>query len=443
MTSLSPGRRVRCNSEHPDQASGPCQHIPTTVHTLSNFKQGENNPPSKFRCNAGRNFENRLLRNEHRARDQYLRLLNALSLEKLPGWFNQMLDQRIFPTLNRIGFDQTISKGLFQIASCSWSRLGPATDKVIAFHPKIDQEIEEIRRGLEQTASRLNDTISRLPGSSSAVFSGTINESPSPEHLFALLHNIATPWIVLPRASRFLEKDQCRYLQAYLNAIAQEKRESFLILFTRITVEFVGNYAYKFAAKSHRPDQIAKLLFYAYACLFWKTLRCPPRNLESSAVFDIFLNWLKRLAAKSDNLGDAAHRSIKGMQTVKKLVFPAAAGNQPGKLDTANSSRFLVTLRHGCPGIAAVLKYFGIDQFLKTGQRASRFQCRSFDSALQEFLYTIQTGYHLESRQTRDYIQRFMACLQSSLELAETDCIRTDRKFLMKKLNNIQVLLNK
>ena len=223
MTSPSPDRLVRCQSEHPDQASAPYHHTQSTVHTLPDFKQNENYPPSKLRCNAGRNFENRLLRHEHRARDQYLRLLNDLSLGELPGWFNQMLAHRIFPTLNRIGFDQTISKGLFQIASSSWSRLDPATDNVIAFHPKIDQEIEEIRQGLEQTAGRLNDTISWLPGSSSAVFSGTIHESPSPEHLFALLHNIATSWIVLPRASRFLEKDQCRYLQAYLNAIAQEK----------------------------------------------------------------------------------------------------------------------------------------------------------------------------------------------------------------------------
>ena len=146
MTSLSPGRPVRCKSGHPDQdLSGPCHHIQTTVHTLPDFKQGDNNPPSKFRGNAGRSFENRLLRHEHRARDQYLRLLRALSLEKQPRWFNQMLDQRIFPTLNQIGFDRTISKGLFEIASCSWSRLGPATDKVIAFHPKIDQEIESIR----------------------------------------------------------------------------------------------------------------------------------------------------------------------------------------------------------------------------------------------------------------------------------------------------------
>jgi hypothetical protein len=370
-----------------------------------------------------------------------LQLLNTLSLEKLPEWFDQMLDQRFFPALNRIGFDPAISKGFFEIASSSWCRMGPADDNIIAFHPKIDREIEEVRQGLNHKI-RNGHRFSHFVASTPSSISGTIHENHSPNHLFDLFKEVATPWIVLPRASGFMEKDQCRYLPAYLTTIAREPQEPFLMLFGRITVEFMGNYSLKFAASCHPPHRIAKLLFHAYAGLFWKTLRCPPRNLENSAVFDIYLSWLTRLAGKSEYLGDAEHRAINCMKTMKKLAFPATAANQFGKIDSADSSRFMVTLRHGCFGKAAVLKYFGIDQFLKTKQHAGRFQSSSFRNDLHGLLQTIQTGYHLESSQTRGYLQRFMDCLRSSFELSESDRSQTDRNFLIKRLNHIQILLS-
>ncbi len=441
MSSATPCRLILCKSDCPNQGSTPYHRVQFAGHALPCPEQNANNSYPGMRNMAGRDFDNQLRTYENMARCQYSRLLNALSSERLPGWLDKMLNRRILPALDRIGFDGAISMGLFEIASSSWCRMGPANDKTIAFHPQIDREIEEVLRGLELTAGSVNGTLARPPGSAGAVFSGTINERKYPENLFALLDNIATPWIVLPRAFRFLEKDQARYLPAYLSTIEQEKRESFLMLFGRITIEFVGNFSLKFAARHHQPDKIAKLLFYGYTALFWKTLRCPPENLENSAAFDIFFNWLNRLACTNRFLGRAEATSIEQMKKMKMMIFPTRVVKSFRQPNRNNSSHFLITLRHGCMGTAGVLKYFGIDHFSEARQIRARFQSPSFQNDLQAFLHTIHQDCHLESKTTRGFINQFMDYLRSALEQAQQDSHPTKWDFLVRKISNIQILL--
>lgn len=443
MTSTSPCRHIRCKSDCARQGSLHCHHTRSAGQRFPRFVQKATRRDSQFCHNAGRDFDTQLRVYEMIARRQHLELLNSLSLAELPGWFEKMLNQRILPALNGIGFEETIARGLFEIASSSWCRMGPSNDRIITFHPQINQEIEEVRREFELTVGRGNDTLSTLTDVAPAAFSGSIKENPSPVNLFPLLDHIATSWIVLPRVFRFLEKDQGVYLHAYLTNIAREKREPFLVLFGRISAEFVGNFSLKFADRGHRPDQIARLLFYGYAALFWKTLRCPPENLENSSIFNIFFNGANRLVSKSDYLGSAENRFINCMKKMKKRAFPIIPANQIGEPDRGNSSRFIVTLRHGCPGISAVLKYFGIDQFLKTRQNAGRYQSGAFTNDLHGLLHTIQTNYHLESKHTRAHIQRFISCLRSAFELMQPDSNQTSMQFLIKRFNNIQVLQNK
>ena len=443
MTSTSPCQLIQYENDCPHLGSTFCRHVLSDSLCARWCKSSSSTQHPVNMFGAGMDFDNQLRVYENRARRQYEHILNALSFEKRPGWLDQMLSQRIFPTLNRIGFDEPISKGLFEIAPSSWSLMGPANDKIIAFHPNINQEIEEVRQGLKLNVGNDNGMFSRSAGSASSVISGTINENLSPDHLFDLLDKIASPWIVLPRAFRFMEKHQCRYLPAYLTSIDRETRESFLMLFSRITVEFVGNFSLKFAARCHQPDQITKLLFYGYEALFWKTLRCPPGNLENSAAFDNFFNWVCRLVRKSDFLGNAELRSIDQMKKMKQKAFPPMAFNRPRKPDRANSSRFMVTLRHGCLGMATVLKYFGIAQFLEARQIGGRFQSPSFQNDLHGLLHIIQTTYHLESKRTRGYIKQFLDCLGSAYGLLQPDIHQTNWEFLIRKFNNIQVLLNK
>jgi hypothetical protein len=376
------------------------------------------------------------------ARRQYGLILNSLRVENRPGWFDRMLNQRIFPTLNHIGFDEPISKGLFGIAPSSWSLMGPVDDKIIAFHPRINREIEDVRQGLKLKTANGNGSLSRSTGSAYTIISGTLNKNLSPDRLFDLLDEIATPWIVLPRAFLFLKRHHCRYLPAYLTTIDRESRESFLMLFSRITVEFVANFSLKFAARCHQPDQIANLLFHGYAALFWKTLRCPPQNLENSAVFDTFLNWISRLARKNAYLGKAELRSIDRMKNMKQTAFPTITVNPSGQPDRIDGSRFMVTLRHGCLGMATVLKYFGIDQLQDTRPIGNRFQCPPIQNDLHGLLHTIRTHYHVESKRTRGTLKQFIDCLCSASEVMQPYLQRSERAFLKRKCNNIQILLN-
>ena len=443
MTATDPRRLIHCKGECPSHGSPPCPHTQTTCQGFPRFEQEATGRNSQFCYNAGRDFDTQLRVYEIIARRRYRELLNNLSLEAPPGWFGKMLNQRILPILSRIGFEESIAKAFFEIASFCWCRMGPANDKIITFHPQMNQEIEEVSRGFELTVGTGNNPFSRLTNVAPLAFSGTINESPAPTNLFALLDDIATPWIVLPRALRFLEKDQGVYLHAYLTTIEREKREPFLLLFGRISAEFVGNFSLKFADRGHRPDQIAKLMLYGYAALFWKTLRCPPENLENSSIFNVFFNWASRLVCKNDYLGIAEHRFIRRMKKMKKRAFPTLPANQIGESGRTNCTRFMVTLRHGCIGLSAVLKYFGIDQFLETRQVVGRLQSNEYYNELHGFLHTIKTNYHLESKRTRAYIQRFMSCLRSAVELMQPDSNQTDRQFLIKRLNNIQILLDK
>jgi hypothetical protein len=443
MTATSLCQRIGFENDCPHKGSTSCRQAPSAGFEPRWCAGNSSKPHPQNWPGVGMAFDNQLRVYENTARRQYEQLLNALSVEKQPGWFDRMLSQRIFPTLNRIGFDDQISKGLFEIAPSSWSLMGPVNDKIIAFHPKIDQEIEDVRQGLQLKAVGEHDNLYRPTGSAATVIFGSINKNLSPDRLFDLLDEIATPWIVLPRAFRFLEKHQCRYLPAYLATIDRETRETCLMLFSRIAVEFVGNFSLKFAAKCHQTDQITKLLFHGYAALFWKTLRCPPQNLENSAAFDNFFNWISRLGHKNEYLGKAELSLIDRMKNLRKTAFPTITVHPSGKPGRTDGSRFLVTLRHGYLGMATVLRYFGIDQLMGAKPIGTRFQCPSLQNDLHGLLHAVQTNSHLESIRTRETLQQFIDCLCSASKSMQPYLQPTAWAFLNRKLNNIQILLAK
>ena len=387
-------------------------------------------PYSVYGLGAGAEFDDQLLALEKIARYQYWKILESLTFKKLPRWLDQMLDHSLLPTLHRIGFDEPISKVFFKIASSSWKLMGPLNEKIVAFHPLINQQIEEVRHGLELKPCKNSNMIPQSPGALPQIISGTMKDNASPENLFDLLDEITTPWIILPRASRFLKKRQCCYLPVYLKTIDRETQESCLKLFSRIAVEFVGNFSLKFADRHHPPDQLTKLLFYGYSALFWKTLRCPPENLENSAAFDYFFKWICRLVRKSDFLGNEESTSIDRMIEMKTITFPARNLRRPQIYGKPDISRFIVTLRHGCIGITTILKYFGIDQFLETRQIGERFACPCVQSEVHGLLHIIQTKYHLESKQTRESIKLFVGCLRSAYAFMQPDFHQVEKNFL-------------
>ena len=440
MTAIRPCKVIRYESycvdkrpqaHHNSKPAGFCHSF------MSKTNSSQPYPSYDYGTESG--FEDQLLKMEKIARNQYLKILESLIYKKLPRWFDQMLDHRLLPTLHRIGFDEPISKVLFKIAQSSWKLMGPMNEKIIAFHPVINQQVEEVRQGLELNAGKKNEmshcSFKALPH----VISGTIEEKSSPENLFDLFDEIATSWIILPRAFRFMKKHHCHYLPVYLQTIGSETRESCLKIFSRITAEFVGNFSLKFVEKHHPPDQLTKLLFYGYSALFWKNLRCPPQNLEDSAVFDNFFRWLCNLRSKNDFLGNEACSTITRMIKMKKTAFPAKNFNRPQIRGKPDISPFIVTLRHGSIGIATILKYFGIDQFLESRQMGERFACPSVQKELRSLLFIIQTKFHLESKQTRENIKLFIDCLRSAYSQMQTSFHPAMNKFLNSKFDNLQI----
>ena len=405
MTSISPHKLIRF--EKYPLKKGPAssrQANPVGHHPRQSKKLSDPLYPVADHS-AGINFEGQLRAFENIARHEYLKISKSLSFPKLPPWFRQRLEQSILPTLNRIGFDESFGRILFAMAASSWQLLGPANEKIRVFHPGIDQEIEEIRRGLLMQANE-----------------------------------IATPWIVLPRAFSFLKEQDGRYLPAYLKTIDRETNEHCLKLFIRIAVEFVGNYALKFANNRYPPNQLAKLLYYGFSAMLWKNLRRPPEGMENCAVFDNFLNWIKMLARKSDFLGREEMKSIDQMIEMKTTAFPTRNFAHLKNHSREDASHFVVTLRHGYLGIAAVLKYFGMDQFSETRLARDGFPGRSMLNELHGLLQAIQTSYHSESIRTQEYIKHFLCRLRSICDLMPSDCHPTAHKFLKRRFNNLQIL---
>ena len=268
-------------------------------------------------------LDNQLRTLENKARQRYLDIYKTLSFEGLPEWLDRMLEQNVMSTLHRIGFDVPVSKVLFKIALSSWKLLGPVNEKIVAFHPAIIREIQEVRQGLKLNAHDSTEMIPQSHHAAETSVPGTINQDVSPENLFSLFDEIGTPWIILPRASSFLEKHHYHYLPVYLKTIDRESNASCLKLFSRITVEFLGNYSLKFADRHHPPQKLTKLLFYGYAALFWKNFRNSSKNLENGSAFDLFFKWLKRLARKSEFLGAEENNIIDQMINLKTMVFPS------------------------------------------------------------------------------------------------------------------------
>ena len=442
MTALSSCKVIHYQDYCRNKSVSSCAGVKSAGYDPLMPKKDSNRPYPADGLGSGAEFDDQLLALEKIARCRFSKILESLTFKKPPRWLDQMLDHSILPTLHRIGFDEPISKVVFKIALSSWKLMGPQNEKIVAFHPMINQQVEEVRQGLELKTRKNSDLFTRSTGALPQPISGTIKAIASPENLFDLLDEITTPWIILPRAFCFLEKLQCCYLPVYLKTIDREPRDYCLKLFSRIAVEFVGNFSLKFADRHHPPDQVAKLLFYGYSALFWKTLRCPPENLENSAAFDNFFNWICKLVNKSDFLGNDERTFLNHMIKMKTMAFPTRNFNSPQFHCTPDISLFIVTLRHGFIGIATILKYFGVDQFLETRQSGFRFGCRSIQSQVQGLLHFIQAKYHLESKATREHIKLFVGRLRSAYKLMQPDFPEIEKNLLDRIFNYLHIIIS-
>ena len=126
------------------------------------------------------------------------------------------------------------------------------------------------------------------------------------------------------------------------------------------------------------------------------------------------------------------------MSRMIAMTFPVRTPGSQQIPCESDISRFMVTLRHGCIGVASVLRYFGVDQFLETRQIGPRFACPSVQREVQTLLHLIQSKYHLESKHTRENIRLFIGCLKSAYALIQPDFPKTAKIFLDRIFYNLK-----
>ena len=442
MTATGPSKLIRCT----DFFSGKDSQIRspnTRYRQFSASGKTRGQQPAVELSNTGQDIDGQLRAFEINARNKFVKLKKSLKLNGIPPWLDRKLEQAVFPTLQRLGYDRLMAGTLFEISPSDWKFMGSANEKTIVLHPEIQREIKEVIRGLAPQTAGTDDHTPRLAHTTPAAMIGTLDRNFSPEHLLELLNKIDTSWITLPRAYAFLERNHSRYLPQYLKTIESRASASCLAVFSRITLEFLGNFALKFADRHHSQSQLEKLLFYGYAAIYWKTLRKPSPGMENSAVFEHVRNWTRRLVCRSEFLGDDEMRYVYQMSKMKSVLFPGSNIHQKQPGNQNDGYRFLVTLRHGSVGAAALLRYYGIDQFLETRQILGQSPFQSKQNHLHRLLFALQTKYHLESKITRRNIRQFIGDLKAAYKNSQPAYQRPERRFLYRTINNLHILLNK
>jgi len=137
-----------------------------------------------------------------------------------------------------------------------------------------------------------------------------------PQNLFSLLDEVSTPWIILPRAYRALERDHCRYLPLYLDMIKQSKNEQSLDKWIRIVIEYLANYSIKFANSTCPGEKIRDFVVNGYEAMFWRNLKSPPAGFEDIRVFEHFYNWMTHSGSGLEALNTMVPSAINRMKAV-------------------------------------------------------------------------------------------------------------------------------
>jgi hypothetical protein len=323
-------------------------------------------------------FEAHLRQCEAEAQEKFSAAIEDLTNVKLENWFARLLDKQIIPAFTRIGFDEPLARALFQMAASGWQRMGPLTQECVWFHPALIKDIKEIRRGI-------------------------VTKSKS-----------ATSWMILPRAYHPLQKHHSRCLPGYLKFLDKETNSEFRKILVRIIIEFAGNYTLKHLSGTLPRSRMVSALFKGYAAMFWKTLRNPPEGFEDDLIFCHFFRWAKLFRRRCNALKHDMAKTIKQMEEEKQKVMPVNDSFHPADDGHDDYERFLITLRHGRPGIDAVIDYMGICTTLFGNITGGRIPYAHVPAALNELFHTIKRKYPTETPVTQKSIREFLRRLTAN-----------------------------
>jgi hypothetical protein len=323
-------------------------------------------------------YEKRLRQLEAEAQEKFKAAIEDLPQVKQADWFMRLLDESIIPAFSRIGFDETIARALFQMAAPGWQKMGPITKECVWFHPAIIKDIREIR-------------------------SGIVSKSES-----------ASSWMILPRAYHPLKKHHSRCLPGYLKFLDKETNSEFRKLLVRIIIEFTGNYTFKYLSEILPQRRMVSAIFNGYAAMFWKTLRNPPQGFEDDLICCHFLRWAKLFRRRCTALKHDMAKTIKQMEEKKQQVMPGKNFFHLTDHGHDDYEKFLIALRHGRPGIDAVIGYMGICTTLFGNITGGRIPYAAVPAALTELFQTIKRKYPTETPATQKNIREFLRRLTAN-----------------------------
>ncbi len=361
-------------------------------------------------------FESQIKSFEKEAQEKYHSSIQAMKEVKLPNWFHKLLESKIIPPLRRIGFDTQFARALFKMAADAWQLLGPISDEDIHFHPALFKDIEEIRRGTLEKAKRNSECLSLLAEVKPQDLRFRVQAGMGPRDLFSLLEDICTSWIILPRVYDHLEKHHSQCLLGYLKCLDDETDSEFKRILSRITIEFVGNYTLKYISEIHPQDQMIDALFYGYAEMFWRNLIKPPEGFEDAGIFENFLHWAKTFQNKFASITRNMVRMIESMEEAKEEALPSVNAFGLARDSSDAVGRFLVTLRHGHPGIEAGVRYFGIGGSLLKDATDGRLPYVSVPTALSALFREVKRNYPMETSRTKKSVRQFLLQLRAEFD---------------------------
>jgi hypothetical protein len=342
--------------------------------------------------------------------------LKAMTLPKIPRWFEDVMNTRILPVLSEIGMDVPFARSLLQMAMPAWELIGPMTDKTVFYEPEALSELQEVEQGLLRQAENIYATRFWPSLKAPQEFINTVKQNMHPQNLFSLLDEVSTPWIILPRAYRSLERDHCRYLPLYLDMISQSKNEQSLDKWIRIVIEFLANYSIKFADSTYPGQKIRAFVVNGYEAMFWRNLKSPPVGFEDIRIFEHFYNWMIHSGSGLEALNTVVPPAIDRMKSGMRTIFPSENGFRSSVDNRQEVSCFKISLRHGYLGIISTGNYFWIGSLLNSRKGDEKLEYIPTLVTLRSLFRRIEHDYAFESKRTRYYIKDFLYQFETAYE---------------------------
>ena len=118
-------------------------------------------------------------------------------------------------------------------------------------------------------------------------------------------------------------------------------------------------------------------------------------------------------------------RTIESMEAEKEKTFPVFNVFGLARDSHYDVGRFLVTLRHGYPGIKTLIKFFGIGGPLLKNATDGRLPYVAVPAALSALFREIKEKYPVETPRTQDPIREFLSRLGAIYDLKQINSVST------------------